>query len=196
METSDGYVLNLFRIPYSPKLNNSNEKKPAVLIQHGLFSCSDCFLLNGPDNAIAYNFADRGFDVWLGNARGNIYSRNNTKVSINHPYFWDFSWHEIGNIDIPAMIDYILEETGESKVHYAGHSQGTTVFFVMATTRPEYNAKIKTAHMLAPPIFMGNATDGLIVNLAPYVGTPGTGANILGTQVISTISLYLINGRI
>lgn len=182
METSDGYVLNMFRIPYSSKLNNNNKIKPVVLIQHGLFSCSDGFLLNGPSDSIAFNFADNGFDVWLGNARGNIYSRKNTKISLNHPNFWTFSWHEIGNIDIPEMVDYILNKTEESKIHYVGHSQGNTVFFVMASTRPEYNKKIKTAHMLAPPIFMGNVTDDFVVGLAPYVGTPGKASAILGNQ--------------
>ncbi|XP_037817101.1 lipase 3-like [Lucilia sericata] len=182
IETTDGYVLNMFRIPYSPKLNNKDRGNPVVFLQHGLFSCSDSFILNGPNDSIAFNFADNGFDVWLGNARGNIYSRNNTRLSLNHPNFWSFSWHEIGNIDIPEMIDYILNKTGETKVHYVGHSQGNTVFFVMASTRPEYNKKIKTAHMLAPPIFMGNVTDNLVVGLAPYVGTPGKGSNFLGNQ--------------
>ncbi|XP_037953470.1 lipase 3-like [Teleopsis dalmanni] len=182
VETKDGYVLNMFRIPYSPKLNNKDKPKPVVFIMHGQFSCSDCYLLNGPDNALAYNFADENYDVWLGNARGNIYCRNNTKISLNHPKFWEFSWHEIGNIDVPTMIDYILDLTGESKIHYVGHSQGTTVFFVMTSTRPEYNDKIKTAHMMAPPIFMGNCTDDLVVLLSPYVGTPGVGANLLGNQ--------------
>lgn len=172
----------MFRIPYSPKLKNKDEPKPVVFIQHGLFSCSDCFLLNGPDNAIAYNFVDAGFDVWLGNARGNIYSRNNTKISLNHPYFWNFSWHEIAEIDIAAMIDYILEKTGDTSLHYVGHSQGTTVYLVLMSYRPEYNDKIKTAHLLAPTAFMGNTKDGLVRTLAPYVGTPGRGANILGTQ--------------
>ncbi|XP_062142725.1 LOW QUALITY PROTEIN: lipase 3 [Drosophila sulfurigaster albostrigata] len=187
VETEDGYVLNMFRIPYSPKLDNNAKdeevQRPVVLIQHGLFSCSDCFLLNGPDNALAYNYADRGYDVWLGNARGNIYSRNNTKININHPNFWAFSWHEIGAYDLPAMIDYILELTGEKALHYVGHSQGCTTFFVMASFRPEYNAKIKTAHMLAPPIFMGNVTEGTVVGLAPYVGSPGIGAELLQNQV-------------
>ncbi|XP_073820519.1 lipase 3-like [Musca autumnalis] len=182
VETPDGYVLNAFRIPYSPKLNNANEKKPVVFIQHGLFACSDCFLLNGPDDSIAYNFADNGYDVWLGNARGNIYSRNNTKISLNHPDFWAFSWHEIGTIDIPTLIDYILEKTGESKIHYVGHSQGTTVFFVMTSLRPEYNDKIKTAHMLAPAIFMGHCTNLLLTSMAPIVGKPGTGSAILEGQ--------------
>lgn len=183
VETEDGYVLTMYRIPYSPKLDNKASQRPAVLIQHGLFSCSDCFLLNGPDNALAYNYADAGYDVWLGNARGNIYSRNNTRISVQHPKFWTFSWHEIGAYDLPAMIDYILAETGESGVHYVGHSQGCTVFFVMGSSRPEYNAKIKTAHMLAPPIFMGNVTDGTVTGLAKYVGTPGLATELLQNQV-------------
>ncbi|XP_034473375.1 lipase 3 [Drosophila innubila] len=184
VETEDGYVLNMFRIPHSPKLGNAKEaNRPVVFIQHGLFSCSDCFLLNGPDDSLAYNFADKGYDVWLGNARGNIYSRNNTKISMNHPNFWSFSWHEIGAYDLPAMIDYILALTGQKALHYVGHSQGCTTFFVMASFRPEYNAKIKTAHMLAPPIFMGNVTEGTVVGLAPYIGTPGTGSELLQNQV-------------
>jgi len=170
-ETPDGYVLNLFRIPHSPRLNNAGESpRPVVLIMHGLFSCSDCFLLNGPEDALPFNYADAGYDVWLGNARGNIYSRNNTRLDVRHPYFWKFSWHEIGAIDLPATIDYILDLTGQQALHYVGHSQGCTAFFVMGSYRPEYNAKIKTAHMLAPPVYMGNTTEGLIVGTAPYFG--------------------------
>uniref|UniRef100_A0A1I8Q1M7 Lipase n=2 Tax=Stomoxys calcitrans TaxID=35570 RepID=A0A1I8Q1M7_STOCA len=182
VETSDNYILTMFRIPHSPRLNNENEYRPAIFIQHGLFSCSDCFLLNGPDNALAYNLVDAGFDVWLGNARGNIYSRNNSVVSVNHPYFWRFSWHEIGTIDLPEMIDYIIEKTGQSKIHYAGHSQGGTSFYVMTSMRPEYNDKIKTAHLLAPAGFMGNCTNALLKLFEPLVGKPGKGSLLLEDQ--------------
>ncbi|XP_017151160.1 lipase 3 [Drosophila miranda] len=191
VETPDGYVLNLFRIPHSPKLNNGQLQRPAVLIMHGLFSCSDCFLLNGPDDALAYNLADAGYDVWLGNARGNLYSRNNTRLNVRHPYFWKFSWHEIGAIDLPAMIDYILELTQERALHYVGHSQGCTSFFVMGSFRPEYNAKIKTAHMLAPSVFMGNTTEGLIVATAPVLGEPGLGSALLENQVLLPYNDFL-----
>lgn len=185
-------MLQVFRIPYSPKLNNEYEqRKPVVLLQHGLFSCSDSFLLNGPNDALAYNFADNGFDVWLGNARGNLYSRNNTKISLQHPDFWSFSWHEIGHIDIPAMIDYILYETQQEKLHYVGHSQGCTAFFVMASTRPEYNLKIKTAHMLAPAIFMGNATSKFLLGLAPIVGSPGLATTILSDQQLFPYNTFV-----
>lgn len=165
-------MLNLFRIPYSHKLQNQNERRPAILLQHGLFSNSDCYLTSGPDNSLAYLLADAGYDVWLGNARGNIYSRNNTKISINHPYFWRFSWHEIGVYDVASMIDYIIEKTGEKQIHYAGHSQGTTVYFVLMSERPEYNDKIKSAHMLAPCTWMGHGKSGVFPIFLPLVGKP------------------------
>ncbi|KAH8412154.1 hypothetical protein KR009_000227 [Drosophila setifemur] len=191
VETPDGYLLNVFRIPYSPKLNNGDQPRRAVLIMHGLFSCSDCFLLNGPEDALPYNFADAGYDVWLGNARGNLYSRNNTRLNVKNPNFWKFSWHEIGSIDLPAMIDYILNLTGEKDLHYVGHSQGCTSFFVMGSFRPEYNAKIKTSHMLAPSVFMGNTTEGLIVATAPIFGAPGLGTSLLENQVLLPQNTFL-----
>lgn len=55
------------------------------------------------------------------------------------------------------MIDYVLaKNTDFQKVHYIGHSQGTTAFFVMASERPEYNDKILMMNALAPIAFMSN----------------------------------------
>jgi lysosomal acid lipase/cholesteryl ester hydrolase len=61
-----------------------------------------------------------------------------------------YSWHEIGTRDIPAIIDYILEKTKLQKIFYMGHSQGTTVFYVMASELPAYNDKIHAMFSLAP----------------------------------------------
>ena len=68
--------------------------------------------------------------------------------------FWNFSWHEIGYYDLPAMIDYMLKITNQTATFYVGHSQGTTVLMVLLSTRPEYNQKIIHAHLLAPAVFM------------------------------------------
>ncbi|KAK4313180.1 hypothetical protein Pmani_015445 [Petrolisthes manimaculis] len=67
--------------------------------------------MNTPDKALGYILSAEGYDVWLGNARGNTYSRNHTQLSPDNPLFWDFTWHEMGTQDLPAIIDYILEET-------------------------------------------------------------------------------------
>ena len=70
--------------------------------------------------------------------------------------FWNFSWHEIGFYDLPAMIDYMLKITNQPAAFYVGHSQGTTSLMVLLSTRPEYNQKIIQGHLLAPAVFMKN----------------------------------------
>lgn len=120
---------------------------------------------------LAYLLADAGFDVWMGNARGNTYSRKHISLNPDKAKFWKFSWNEIGYYDLPAMIDYVLKETGNEKLHYVGHSQGTTTFFVMGSNRREYNNKIKSMHALSPVAYMGHLKSPLVRLIAPMANT-------------------------
>ena len=57
----------------------------------------------------------------------------------------------MGTKDTPAMIDYMLEQTGASKINYIGHSEGTTQLLAGASLMPEYyTPKINHAALLAP----------------------------------------------
>jgi pimeloyl-ACP methyl ester carboxylesterase len=68
-----------------------------------------------------------GYDVWFGNVRGNIFSRNHTTLDLLNPKFWAFSWDEMAARDLPAMLTQELLMSGASEVAYVGHSQGTTL---------------------------------------------------------------------
>lgn len=68
--------------------------------------------------------ADANYDVWLPNSRGNVYSREHKYLNPNGIEYWNFSWFEMGIYDNPAVIDYVLKETNNSKVYYIGYSQG------------------------------------------------------------------------
>ncbi|XP_043269207.1 uncharacterized protein [Venturia canescens] len=155
--TDDGYILELHRIT-GPNNNAKAEGKPVVFLMHGLLSSSADWVITGPHRALAYLLADEGYDVWLGNTRGNTFSRKHKKYSTLDTEFWQFSWHEMGCHDIPAMIDYILKEADQEQLIYVGHSQGTTGFFVMASEHPEYQNKIKAMFALAPVAYMTHMT--------------------------------------
>jgi len=63
-------------------------------------SSSETFFENGK-NAMPLKLANLGYDVWLGNNRGNIYSRGHTNWRAEGPYF-DFSFNEMGKYDVYA----------------------------------------------------------------------------------------------
>ncbi|XP_068622891.1 lipase 3-like [Battus philenor] len=158
--TDDGYILQLYRIPggrrYNQTLDNySRRDKKPVLFVHGLFGCSSNFILMGPGKSLGYILADTGYDVWLGNLRGT-WNTGHLNHSREDPKFWDFSFHENGKYDVPALIDKVLSITGQSKLMYIGHSMGTTSFFIAMALRPEYNDKVFTSIALAPAVYIDN----------------------------------------
>uniref|UniRef100_A0A8D8UDK4 Gastric triacylglycerol lipase n=1 Tax=Cacopsylla melanoneura TaxID=428564 RepID=A0A8D8UDK4_9HEMI len=166
VETEDGYLLELHRIPYGRRGIKYGKKEP-VFLQHGVLGSSSDWVIAGPDTALAYLLADKGYDVWLGNARGNTYSRSHITYSPLDLAFWDFSFHEMGYFDLPAEIDFILNKTSHAQLSYIGHSMGTTMFFVMASMRPEYNEKVLGQISLAPVAYLSH-TQSPIRYLAPF----------------------------
>ena len=90
-----------------------------------MLSNSETFLLNG-FKSVAYQFGDMGYDVWLGNNRGTIYSRNHKTLNSKNPEdmikYFDYSFVEMGDFDIPVMIDFVLEKTQQKSLTFLGHS--------------------------------------------------------------------------
>jgi pimeloyl-ACP methyl ester carboxylesterase len=65
-------------------------------------------------------------------------------------------------------MEKILNVTGNQKMFYAGHSMGTTQYFIAMSQRPELNSQIETAFLLAPIAYMFHATN--IVRLLSPLG--------------------------
>lgn len=65
--------------------------------------------MNSEDVAPAFVAARAGYDVWLGNSRGNKYSKDHIKYDASwDTKYWMFDWQQMGDGDIPAVTQYII----------------------------------------------------------------------------------------
>lgn len=113
------------------------------MTQHGLYQTSLPFILNDQNTSLAYILIEKGFDVWLGNNRGNIFrwalflnpyhthplsqiiiipSRQHVQLDPTDVKFWNWGLDEL-SLDVKAVIEYITHHTGVSQLTYVGHSQ-------------------------------------------------------------------------
>lgn len=107
-------------------MNHRSTKRGAspVLLQHGIVDSADAWLVHTESSAPAFNLARAGYDVWLGNNRGNRYSRSHLRLDEKRDAeeFYDFTWAEMGKYDVPVMIKLVLDKTEMEKLTYIGHS--------------------------------------------------------------------------
>ncbi|XP_051927682.1 gastric triacylglycerol lipase [Hippocampus zosterae] len=146
--TEDGYILMVNRIPAGRQ--HVQSPRGAVFLQHGLLAAGSNWITNPPESALGFALADAGYDVWLGNSRGNTWSRKHRTLTPDHDDFWKFSHDEMALLDLPAVLGYVLKVTGQEQITYVGHSQGTTIAFMAFSTLPHLAAKIKLFVGLGP----------------------------------------------
>ncbi|CAG4926694.1 unnamed protein product [Colias eurytheme] len=158
--TEDEYILQLFHIPGSIK--------PPILLIHGYVDSADTWVIRG-ENSLGITMARKGHDLWFANCRGNHYSRKHLRLNPDKDVsFWEFSFHEMGYYDVPALIDTVLNKTQVKKLNLIGHSQGNTVFYVLGSTRPEYNDKVNLAIALSPVCFFHKSSSPMSLFLQYY----------------------------
>lgn len=132
----------------------SNNMKQPILIQHGILDSSDGFLCNKEEKCLPLFLASKGYDVWLGNNRGNYYSEEHLfyDYNKNSKDYYNFSFDEIGRYDIPSMISKIQEvRKNNNKLILISHSQGATSSIAgMSLMNDYYKDSIKLLIALAP----------------------------------------------
>ncbi|GMS92282.1 hypothetical protein PENTCL1PPCAC_14457 [Pristionchus entomophagus] len=149
--TEDGYILSIFRITHGLNSSDSVRTCPPIIMDPSLLCDSSEFIMNPPESSPAMILADAGFDVFLMNHRGTTYSRKHRDFSTSDSRYWKFTIDEYAKYDNTAVIDYVLNLTSDTSLYWLGHSQGTTLGFMMLSERLDYNKKIRAMFQIAPP---------------------------------------------
>lgn len=175
VQTADGYLLGIHRLPYKRGeehdgvLVNSGPRsitKPVVYLHHGLLMNSEVWVcITEEERCLPFALAEQGYDVWLGNNRGNKYSKKSTRFSPASADFWDFSMDQFAFHDIPDSIDYILGTTSQPSLSYIGFSQGTAQAFATLSIHPPLNEKVNLFIALAPAMSPAGLSNGLVDSL-------------------------------
>ena len=197
--TPDFYTLKVFRIPGS---NTSHQVrgKPVVFLQHGLLDSADAWVMHKPSLAPAFVLAKAGYDVWLGNSRGNKYSHSSS-VQMETKDFWNIGYENMGDGDITTEIEYVLKVTKQEKLAYIGHSQGTSQMYWALSHNEEFFAKrVSVFIALGPVMRLDHCRSDLIKTFAQYRQSIVDTCNFLGlyeffpANWLSTGSMRMICG--
>ena len=179
VQTEDGFLLGAIRMP--PKRTPS---AGIVILQHGLLDSAVTWVANArPQQNLACQLHDAGYDAWLGNSRGNHYSMRNVNFpngpdgAANANEYWEsIDMDQMAEYDIPAMIGYVLLRGAphhRTIAAYVGHSQGTwQAFAAFSSWHKGMAAAVDLFVALAPVTSVKHTTSGLVRLLADLdVGT-------------------------
>lgn len=83
-------------------------------------------------------------------SQGSRYSQKHKDESNPSSKFWDFSIDELIQYDVPAIIHFVLGQTGRAQTACIGTSQGSTQLFGALSLFDELNYLISACVMLSP----------------------------------------------
>ncbi|KAF2968530.1 hypothetical protein GQX73_g5032 [Xylaria multiplex] len=170
VQTKDGYLLGVHRLAWrkgeeDTKVNDgpASIKKRVVYLHHGLLMNSEVWVCQtDAQRCLPFVLVECGFDVWLGNNRGNKYSKKSIKCSPNSTKFWNFSIDEFAFYDIPDSIQYILDATKQASLSYIGFSQGSAQAFASLAVNPKLNDQVNVFIALAPAMSVPGLQNGIV----------------------------------
>ena len=174
-------------------MKNLPKGAPVAFCQHGLMSAANDWIANKPSIAPAFQLARNGYDVWLGNNRGNMNSEDRklwtTTITADPQSYFNYSFQDLGQHDLPTQINFVWSFTGVEKLTYLGHSQGTSqMYYGLATNQDFFLKRVNLFVALAPVVRMQDTRTSLHL-----------GAKLMGTQTLTyygaKLNTYSVNNN-
>lgn len=170
IKSRDGAPLSVYHV-INPHANPRTLNRFPVLVLHGVTTDAASMVAHSEhtrarpptlgrividpvgDTSLALTLSNNNFDVWLADARGtnmnnHLYAQEIDPVAANK--FWNFSLDEQVHYDLPALIEFVLQQTHANKLHYIGFSESTFMMFALLSQSAEYQAKVASFVALAP----------------------------------------------
>lgn len=170
--TEDGYVLSLWRVTGSNETPVASSRGP-ILLSHGDASDGLSWFNRDDLESAAYpvKLFDMGFDVWIANARGTKASLGHTTLNyLTDAAYWDWSFNEMGQYDLTAMTQGILEaRSGDTcaKVSVITHGSAVTQTAKASLVDPLTSDRVDRVVSVAPCFFLDMNTYDLPIGDAP-----------------------------
>ncbi|KAG9510217.1 Peptidyl-prolyl cis-trans isomerase 6 [Fragariocoptes setiger] len=215
--TSDGYILQVLHL-INPLADPTRMRQaPPVLMFCPFFVNVNIYLIQSNDDhrplvyppdendynnnrtsssqrSIAFTLANQGFDVWLASSRGadrdNARTINGTYLNVTT--FWDFNLDHFANIDVPTVVDFVLNKTQAKQLIYIGYSQSTYTMFANLAAQPKFASNIHTYVAIGPTVRMKHA--GGILPLVKQILMPMIGSSMMTGPSLSYEMSHTIHG--
>jgi len=181
--TDDHYILSTFHV-LGKKGSTQKATQGSVLIQHGDLEDGASWMANYKTQPFHLKLVDAGYDVWIGNNRGTMYSWGHTTLNAaTDPEYWDWTWADMGLYDDTANIKAIKAKMGVDKIFYLGYSQGTAqMHYGMAKLESSFHSKYLHKVVQLAPCFVPHV---------PNFSKDYANSTIMQFQ---SIGVYSING--
>ena len=152
--TSDGWEIALHELKPDP--SSPRASRPVILC-HGILMSRHCWLPRAGVPSVARELQRRGYWLWIVELRGSGESRTSRKGKAK----WEYPFTDYADLDLPAIVKKVREETGADAVDWIGHSLGGMVGY---THLARHGAgEIEKMVTLGSPVYMGRQHSQLYV---------------------------------